>query len=54
MTAKNNTLRKKILKGLELYYERLIQTKSDRNLKLVVSENGKVVYKNPKLLLKEK
>lgn len=37
-------IREKIIKGLELYQQRLIQTKKERNLKLVVSdEQGKVV-----------
>jgi hypothetical protein len=37
-------IREKILKGLEIYQERLIRTKKERNLELVVSdEKGKVV-----------
>lgn len=37
-------IREKILKGLEIYQERLIRTKKERNLELVVSdEQGKVV-----------
>jgi len=37
-------LREKIIKGLELYQKKLIKTKKDRNLELVVSdEQGNVV-----------
>jgi hypothetical protein len=36
-------IKEKILKGLELYYERLIQSKTEKNQKLVISINGKVV-----------
>ncbi|MBW6536737.1 MAG: hypothetical protein K0B11_17150 [Mariniphaga sp.] len=45
MKIKNKMeLREKILKGLELYQERLIQTKKARNLELVVSDDkGRVV-----------
>lgn len=45
MEMKNrNEIREKVLKGLEIYQERLIQTKKVRNLELVVSDDeGKVV-----------
>jgi hypothetical protein len=43
MTKKDNTVRDKIIKGLELTHKRLIQSKKDRNLDLVVSENGKII-----------
>jgi hypothetical protein len=45
MKRKNkNEIREKILKGLEIYQEKLIKTKKARNLELVVSdENGKVI-----------
>ena len=37
-------LREKIIKGLELYQKKLIKTKKERNLELVVSdEQGNVV-----------
>ena len=48
MTKNNLTIREKLIKGLELYYQRLIQNKTDRNINLVVSENGKVVHVDPK------
>lgn len=48
MTKNNLTIREKLIKGLELYYQRLIQNKIDRNINLVVSENGKVVHVDPK------
>ncbi len=45
MEMKNrNEIREKVLKGLEIYQERLIQTKKVRNLELVVSDDeGRVV-----------
>ncbi|SHF72230.1 hypothetical protein SAMN05444274_10819 [Mariniphaga anaerophila] len=45
MEMKNkNEIREKILKGLEIYQEKLIQTKKARNLELVVSDDeGRVV-----------
>lgn len=43
MTKKDNTLRDKILKGLDLTYLKLIKTKKERNFDFVVSDNGKVI-----------
>jgi len=43
MTKKDNTIREKILKGLELTHKKLIQSKKDRNLELVISQNGKII-----------
>jgi hypothetical protein len=45
MEKKNkNEIREKILRGLEMYHEKLIQTKKARNLELVVSDDeGRVV-----------
>jgi hypothetical protein len=40
---KNNILKEKVLKGLELTHERLIKTKKERNLDLVISQNGQIV-----------
>jgi hypothetical protein len=48
MTTNSLTIREKLIKGLELYYQRLIKNKIDRNIDLVVSENGKVVHVDPK------
>jgi len=48
MSSDNNNLREKILKGLELSYRKLIRTKIDRNLDLVISKNGKVLHVDPK------
>ena len=48
MTKKDNLIRAKIIKGLETVHKKLIQTKKDRNLDLVVSDNGKVVHILPK------
>ncbi|MEE4284941.1 MAG: hypothetical protein V2I31_02295 [Mariniphaga sp.] len=45
MEKKNkNEIREKILRGLEMYHKKLIQTKKARNLELVVSDDeGRVV-----------
>ncbi len=48
MTTENLKLREKILKGLELTYKKLINTKIERNLDLVISKNGKVVHIDPR------
>lgn len=38
---------RKILKGLELVYERLVQFKRSKNSPIIVSRNGKIVELNP-------
>ena len=43
MTNKPNTTREKILKGLELTHQKLIKSKAERNLDLIISENGKII-----------
>jgi len=43
MTKKDNPVREKILKGMELTDKRLIKYKKDRNLDMVISKDGKVV-----------
>ncbi len=48
MTKKDNLIRAKIIKGLEIAHKKLIQTKKDRNLELVISDNGKVIHIHPK------
>ncbi|MBN2683631.1 MAG: hypothetical protein JXR58_14140 [Bacteroidales bacterium] len=48
MTPKTNIIREKILKGLELTYKKLIKSKIDRNLDLVISKGGKVIRIDPK------
>lgn len=40
---KDNPIREKILKGMELTHRRLIQYKKDGNLDLVIYDSGKVV-----------
>jgi hypothetical protein len=42
MTKKDNIIREKILKGLDLTYSKLIESKKERNLYFVISEKGKV------------
>ncbi len=44
MTKKENDIREKILKGLDLTYQRLIKMKKERNLDLVISDKGKVIH----------
>ena len=48
MTRKDNNIREKIIKGLELTHKKLIQSKKDRNLDLVISDNGKIIRIHPK------
>jgi len=48
MTKRDNIIREKILKGLELTHKRLIQSKKERNLDLIISDNGKITRLNPK------
>ena len=47
MTKKDNLIRTKILKGLEIVHKKLIQSKKDRKLDLVISDNGKIVHIHP-------
>ena len=48
MTKKDNIIREKILKGLDLTHNKLIKSKKESNLDLVVSVNGKVIRLDPK------
>jgi len=43
MTKKDNPIREKIIKGMELTHKRLIKFKKERNLDLVVYDKGKIV-----------
>ena len=43
MTKKDNPIREKIIKGMELTHKRLIKFKKERNLDLVVFDKGKIV-----------
>ncbi len=47
MNKENTTQHEKIIKGLELAYQRLIEFKIRKKSPLVVSKNGKVVELNP-------
>lgn len=45
MTKKNNTVRNKIIEGLDLTCQKLIKSKQERDLHLVVSDStGKVIH----------
>ena len=48
MTKKDNIIRERILKGLNLTYHKLIKHKKDRNLTLVVSHDGKIIHVSAK------
>jgi hypothetical protein len=43
----SENIRKKILIGLELSYKKLVKDKKDKNLNLIISENGKIIEINP-------
>lgn len=43
MTKDNNSIRDKIIKGMELTHQKLIRSKKERNLDLVISDKGKVI-----------
>lgn len=46
-----NDLTDKILKGIDLAYRRLVESKAKDNQDLVFSENGKVIHVKAKTLL---
>ena len=52
MTTNSLIILKKIIKGLKITYQRLIKSKIEKNLELVISENGKVTLINPKTIQK--
>lgn len=41
MTKRDNDIRDKIIKGLELSYRKLVQSKKERNLDFIISDNAK-------------
>ncbi len=43
MTKKDNVVREKILRGMELTYVKLIKSKKERNLDLIISKEGEIV-----------
>jgi hypothetical protein len=45
--VKKNILEEKLLKGLDLAYERMIAEKRKNNQKIVVRREGKIVTINP-------
>jgi hypothetical protein len=51
MNNKSSDIREKILKGLDLTFQKLIKNKKDRNLDIVISKDGKVVRINPNDLI---
>lgn len=51
MTDSTNTIKEKIIKGLELTRERLIQSKKEQNQDLVISCEGKIIRLNGKDLI---
>ena len=43
MTRNDNTVRGKIIKGLELTHKKLIKSKKEKNIDMVISKNGKII-----------
>ena len=43
MTKKDNLIRDKIIKGMELTHKRLIKFKKERNLDLIIYDKGEIV-----------
>jgi len=52
MENNTTTLRTRILKGIELAFQRLLEKKSKENGELIYSKNGKIVRIKAKELLK--
>ena len=44
---RENDIKEKVLEGLNLSYKRLIQSKKERNLDLIISQDGKIVRIKP-------
>lgn len=44
---RENDIKEKVLEGLNLSYKRLIQSKKERNLDLIISQNGEIVRIKP-------
>lgn len=44
---RENEIKEKVLEGLNLTYKRLVQSKKERNLDLIISQNGKIVRIKP-------
>ncbi len=47
MTKRDNEIREKIIKGLELSHQKLIKRKKEQNLDLIVSDSNGNVIKIP-------
>jgi hypothetical protein len=48
MATNNSKIREKLIQGLELSYQRLLKEKIEKNQKLVISKDGKVVHVDPR------
>lgn len=44
---RENDIKEKVLEGLNISYKRLVQSKKERNLDLIISQNGKIVRIKP-------
>jgi hypothetical protein len=51
MTKKDNAIRDKVLRGLDLSYHKLLKAKKKNNQDVVVSDNGNVKILSAKDLL---
>ncbi len=54
MTSSTNTIKEKIIKGLELTHKKLLKSKRDCNQDLVISLEGRIVRVNGRDLLNGK
>lgn len=54
MTSSTNTIKEKIIKGLELTHKKLLQSKRDCNQDLVISIEGRIVRVNGRDLINGK
>ncbi len=54
MTRSTNTIKEKIIKGLELTHKKLLQSKKDCNQDFVISLEGQIVWVNGRDLRKGK
>jgi hypothetical protein len=47
MKIKENPVREKVLKGMDLTCKNLLKHKKERNLQLIISDNGKIIRIRP-------
>jgi len=47
MKIKENPVREKVLKGLDLTRKNLLKFKKEKNMQLIISDNGKIIRIRP-------